>query len=92
MAALARVTIVCWLIGAIPDPDLHAGRLRMLWEELVDAPVDGVGLEGMLPEGEAIARTSANTWQIPLEDAARRPTGQPVGHEHRRRVDRLCSL
>jgi hypothetical protein len=67
MDALHGVTIVCWLTGTIADGDLHAGRLRMLWEKLVDTPVRGVVYEGMLPEGEAIARTSSATWQIPLE-------------------------
>ena len=67
MEALHGVTIVCWLTGTIADGDLHAGRLRMLWEKLVDTPVRGVVYEGMLPEGEAIARASSETWQIPLE-------------------------
>ena len=67
MDALHGVTIVCWLTGTIADGDLHAGRLRMFWEKLVDTPVRGVVYEGMLPEGEAIARASSETWQIPLE-------------------------
>ena len=67
MDGLHGVTIVCWLMGTIPEPDLHAGRLRMLWEKLVDTPVRGVVYEGMLPEGEAIARAASATWQIPLE-------------------------
>ena len=67
MDALHGVTILCWLTGTIADGDLHAGRLRMLWEKLVDTPVRGVVYEGMLPEGEAISRASSETWQIPLE-------------------------
>ena len=67
MDALAGVTIVCWLMGTIPDPDLHEGRLRMLWEKLVDTPVRGVVYEGALPQGEQVARTASQTWQIPLE-------------------------
>jgi hypothetical protein len=67
MEALHGVTIVCWLTGTIADGDLHAGRLRMLWEKLVDTPVRGVVYEGMLPEGEAIARAASERWQIPLE-------------------------
>ena len=66
MDALSGVTIVCWLMGTLPVPELHEGRLRMLWEKLVDTPVRGVVYEGMLPGGEAIARASAQTWQIPL--------------------------
>ena len=34
MDALSGVTIVCWLMGTIPVPELHEGRLRMLWEKL----------------------------------------------------------
>ena len=64
MDALHGVTVVCWLMGTIPDPDLHAGRLRMLWEKLVDTPVRGVVYEGL---GVELSRTSSATWQIPLE-------------------------
>jgi uncharacterized protein YbjT (DUF2867 family) len=64
MDALHGVTVVCWLTGTIEDPDLHAGRLRMLWEKLVDTPVRGVVYEG---RGEALSRASSETWQIPLE-------------------------
>ena len=67
MDALHGVTIVCWLTGTIPDGDLHAGRLRMLWEKLVDTPVRGVIYEGALPQVEQVARTASQTWQIPLE-------------------------
>ena len=67
MEALTGVTIVCWLMGTIPVPELHEGRLRMLWEKLVDTPVRGVVYEGALPQGEQVARTAAQTWQIPLE-------------------------
>ena len=66
MDALSGVTIVCWLMGTIPVPELHEGRLRMLWEKLVDTPVRGVVYEGALPQGEQVARTAAQTWQIPL--------------------------
>jgi uncharacterized protein YbjT (DUF2867 family) len=67
MGALAGVTVVCWLFGNVPDADLHGGRLRMLFEKLVDTPVRGVVYEGALPEGEAIARDAAERWRIPVE-------------------------
>ena len=73
MDALAGVTIVCWLMGTVPVPELHEGRLRMLWEKLVDTPVRGVVYEGALPQGEQVARTAAQTWQIPLEVLDARP-------------------
>ncbi len=67
MDALSGVTVVCWLMGTVPVPELHEGRLRMLWEKLVDTPVRGVLYEGALPQGEQVARTASETWQIPLE-------------------------
>jgi uncharacterized protein YbjT (DUF2867 family) len=66
MDALHGVTVLVWLMGGISEPDLHAGRLRMMFEKLVDTPVRGVVYEGT-PGGEALARTCADTWQIPLE-------------------------
>jgi anti-anti-sigma factor len=79
MEALTGVTVLCWLMGsATGDPErvaaLHDGRLRMLWEKLVDTPVRGVVHEaaGTLPaavlaQGRAVARTAHETWRIPLE-------------------------
>ena len=78
MEALGGVTIVCWLMGtATGDPErvaaLHDGRLRMLWEKLVDTPVRGVVHEaaGPLPlavlaRGRAVAEAAHETWRIPL--------------------------
>jgi hypothetical protein len=78
MDALAGVTIVCWLMGtAAGDAErvaaLHDGRLRMLWEKLVDTPVRGVVHEaaGPLPpdvlaRGRAVADAAHETWRIPL--------------------------
>ena len=73
--------------GTVPDPDLHGGRLRMLFEKLVDTPVRGVVYERALPEGEAIARDAAERWRIPVEiidpaaTPARRWTGCSGYHE-----------
>ena len=66
MGALSGVTVLCWLLGHVPDPDLHGGRLRMLFEKLVDTPVRGVVYERALPEGEEIARDAAERWRIPV--------------------------
>ena len=65
MEALHGVAIVCWLMGFVDVPELHAGRLRMMFEKLVDTHVRGVVYEGT-PDGEALARRCAETWQIPL--------------------------
>jgi nucleoside-diphosphate-sugar epimerase len=78
MEALTGVTVLCWLMGtATGDPErvaaLHDGRLRMLWEKLVDTPVRGVVHEaaGPLPpevlaRGRAVAEVAHATWRIPL--------------------------
>jgi nucleoside-diphosphate-sugar epimerase len=78
MEALGGVTVVCWLMGtATGDPErvaaLHDGRLRMLWEKLVDTPVRGVVHEAagplpqeMLARGRAVAEVAHATWRIPL--------------------------
>ncbi len=77
MEALGAVTIVCWLMGTLPVPDLHGGRLRMLWEKLVDTPVRGVVHEGALPDGDRIARAASETWRIPLEVLDADPLDHP---------------
>jgi nucleoside-diphosphate-sugar epimerase len=78
MEALTGVTILCWLMGtATGEPErvaaLHDGRLRMLWEKLVDTPVRGVVHEaagplppGVLARGRAVAEAAHETWRIPL--------------------------
>jgi uncharacterized protein YbjT (DUF2867 family) len=84
MGALSGVTVLCWLFGGVPDPDLHGGRLRMLFEKLVDTPVRGVVYEPALAEGERIARDAAERWRIPVEVV------EPGGA--RLAVDRLLGL
>ncbi len=42
MDALAQTTIVAWLMGTAPSEELHAGRLRMLTEKVVDTGVRGL--------------------------------------------------
>ena len=84
MDALVGTTIVCWLMGSATGGDevrhLHAGRLRMLCEKVVDTPVRGLVYEaaGSVPfewrqEGEMIARAARATWNIPLEVLASDP-------------------
>ena len=64
MDALHGVTIVVWLT---PE-GLDTGRVRMMWEKLVDTGVRGVVHHG---DGAEIARAGHETWQIPLEVLAR---------------------
>ena len=76
MDGLASVTVVAWLLGsAVGDgaAELHAGRLRMLCEKLVDTPVRGLLYEGagtldgdVLAGGAEVVRAAAATWNIPV--------------------------
>jgi putative NADH-flavin reductase len=77
MEAIAGVTIVVWLLGSASGEraeELHAGRLRMLCEKLVDTHVRGLVYEGagslpdeVLAGGAEIVRRAAATWNIPVE-------------------------
>jgi len=77
MDAIAGVSVVAWVLGSA-DGDgaeaLHAGRLRMLCEKLVDTPVRGLLYEAagtqpaaVLEGGAAVVRAAAATWSIPVE-------------------------
>jgi uncharacterized protein YbjT (DUF2867 family) len=105
MDALTGVTVVCWLMGtATGDPErvhaLHDGRLRMLWEKLVDTPVRGVVYEAAgsidpaaLIRGEAVARVAHETWRIPLEYVRADPADLEAWvAEGRSAVDRLLGI
>jgi hypothetical protein len=70
MEALTGVTVLCWLLGTTPVPDLHGPRLRMMLERVVDTPVRGVLYEpapAPAGGGTAVAREAAERWRIPLE-------------------------
>jgi uncharacterized protein YbjT (DUF2867 family) len=83
MEALTGVTVVAWLLGSAAGEgaeELHAGRLRMLCEKLVDTPVRGLLYEGagtlgadVLAGGAEVVRAAAATWNIPLEVLATDP-------------------
>jgi nucleoside-diphosphate-sugar epimerase len=87
MEALAGVTILCWLMGSATGDgaaELHDGRLRMLFEKLVDTPVRGLVYEAAGSVGEAalargreVARDAHERWMIPLEVL----TVAPADHE-----------
>jgi hypothetical protein len=76
MEAIAGVTVVVWLLGSASGEgaaELHAGRLRMLCEKLVDTHVRGLVYEaaGSLPEevlagGVEVVERAAATWNIPV--------------------------
>jgi uncharacterized protein YbjT (DUF2867 family) len=84
MEAIAGVTVVAWLMGSATGrgaEDLHAGRLRMLCEKLVDTPVRGLLYEGsgtlsadVLAGGAEVVRAAAATWSIPIAVLAAPPS------------------
>jgi hypothetical protein len=77
MGALSGVTVVAWLLAGAEGEraaELHAGRLRMLCEKLVDTHVRGLVYEaaGSLPGdvlagGAEIVERAHATWSIPVE-------------------------
>ena len=87
MDALHAVTILVWLFGELPDEDLHGGRLRMLFEKLVDTPVRGFLYEAagsvpasVLESGTASVRRAGETWRIPVS-ILEADTGDPSSWE-----------
>ena len=100
MEALTGVTILCWLMGTAEGaPELHDGRLRMLWEKLVDTPVRGVVYEaagpldpGLYTRGRTVAAAAHATWMIPLRGARGRSRRPRVVARGRRAMPSLpCS-
>jgi len=83
MEAIAGVTVVVWLLGTATGEraeELHAGRLRMLCEKLVDTHVRGLVYEGagtlpadVLAGGAEVVRRAAATWNIPVAVLATDP-------------------
>jgi nucleoside-diphosphate-sugar epimerase len=67
MAHLHGVTVLCWLLGTVPSPDLHGPRLETMLERLVDTPVRGFLYEAAAPGGVAAVRAASATWRIPAE-------------------------
>jgi uncharacterized protein YbjT (DUF2867 family) len=80
MDAVYGVTVVVWLLASAEGEgaeELHAGRLRMLCEKLVDTHVRGLVYEaaGALPDevlagGVEVVRSAEATWNIPVEIVA----------------------
>jgi uncharacterized protein YbjT (DUF2867 family) len=67
-----NVTVLCWLLGAVPAAPLHGPRLRMMLEKTVDTTVRGFAYEpppdpALRAEGLAVLRAAARTWEIPVD-------------------------
>jgi uncharacterized protein YbjT (DUF2867 family) len=75
--AIDGVSLIYWLLGTVPEADLHGPRLERLLEEIVDTPVRALiyelseELEPAAAAGAFEALRSANeTWRIPFEVVA----------------------
>ena len=75
--AIEGVSLIYWLFGTVPDPQLHGPRLERLLEEIVDTPVRALvyelngELDPSAASGAFEALRSANErWRIPFEVVA----------------------
>jgi hypothetical protein len=70
MPAVEGVSVVCWLMGTVEQPALHAERLESMLEHIVDTPARGLVYEtgGVArPEGVHAAERVARTYAMPVE-------------------------
>jgi uncharacterized protein YbjT (DUF2867 family) len=70
VSALDGVAVVVWLLGRVPDPELHGPRLGALLEKLVDTPVRGFAFEAPGESVRDAARLAQETWAIPVAEFA----------------------
>ena len=79
MDALYGTTIVCWLMATADHDELHAGRIRMLCEKLVDTPVRGLVYEAAGPAaaGVPVVEDARARWNMPVEVVDTAPESCP---------------
>jgi uncharacterized protein YbjT (DUF2867 family) len=65
-SALDGVTVVCWLLGRVPAPELNGPRLRAFLAELVDTTVRGFAHEAAGESDRRIVLDAQETWHIPV--------------------------
>ena len=82
--ALEGVTVLMWLLGTVPRPELHGSRLAMMLEKTIDTTARGVVYEAGPPEGVATVHDVAGYNEIPFRIV-------PVGGDLRGAVDSLLS-
>ena len=66
--ALENVTLLLWLLGRVPAPELHGSRLEMMLEKTIDTTARGVIYEAgpaAPPEGVATVERMAGFNEIP---------------------------
>ncbi len=64
--ALDNVTVLMWLLGTVPAPELHTTRWRMMLERTIDTTTRLVVYEAGPPEGVAITEEMARRNEIPF--------------------------
>ena len=69
--ALDNVTVLLWLLGDDPRPELHGSRWRMMLERTIDTTVRGVVYERGTDEGVAVTAAMAGRNEIPYAVLAR---------------------
>jgi len=75
--AIEGVSLIYWLFGTVPVPELHGPRLERLLEEIVDTPVRALIYE-LNAELDPVSATAAfealrsanERWRIPFEVVA----------------------
>jgi hypothetical protein len=68
---LEGVGVVCWLLGPVPEPALHAERLETVLAHIVDTPVRGLVYED--GPGGALVREAGERWRMPVAVVADPP-------------------
>jgi hypothetical protein len=63
--ALESATLLLWLLGDDPRPELHGDRLAMMLERTIDTTVRGIVYEAGPPEGVATMERVAGYNEIP---------------------------
>ena len=66
--ALENVTLLLWLLGRVPEPELHGSRLEMMLEKTIDTTARGVIYEAgppAPPQGVETVERMASFNEIP---------------------------
>jgi uncharacterized protein YbjT (DUF2867 family) len=76
--AMQSVTVVCWLLGRVPSPDLHGPRLAMMLAKTVDTTVRGFAYEPPADQNLRIGGLTRlsrahESWEIPVSVVAGSP-------------------
>jgi hypothetical protein len=82
--ALEGVTVLLWLLGHVPAPELHGSRLAMMLEKTIDTTARGVVYEAGPDEGVTVVEKVAGYNEIPYRIV-------PLGGDLRAPIEELLS-